>query len=671
MEEQDTKWVDYADEEKLLIIDGYLDGVVALDDKNDFVNKQRQEWLREHIPAYKVKDGKNYIFISYSHLDYKEVYKDLAAFSYNPQRRVRFWYDEGLPVGHDWEKVAGNIIKNPHCIGVLFYLSKNLLLSPSVFKEIEYVKEVGKPYFTIALDSESYSARKIFDDLKGSELRSVRECQDKLEDFFPDNNTALISYGKVNVLSRIDKIAEEFDVTEEVFSDFVCKETEGGLELVAYRGKNTIVRIPEKICDKNIVSVTASFPNAVVLYVPKTVTSLPRNDSFDLSVNLEEIIVDKNNPRYYDINGVLCEKDGNVLLRAPACWDWRKQFENFRKEEQADLFKQLLETTENDARDTYQAIMNLISDGAFFDDTYEDNYLAVFEDLFGFLMAYLKNWSEENRIAFGYAVIYRQTDVLYDFFKKLKKCSAFSQINQIGYSAFKNCTNLQYLFLPDNIKGIDHYAFGKSCLKLVFLPEFLTEISGGLFDGCTALQSVLTETDYYHKHSEQTFDKALLYGNIKVIGHGAFWNTAIRDVKFGSELEETWGTEFAECLWLREVYVPGKVRKLDNTFTKCLRLRKVILGEGVERLEKYCFRDCVCLRYVKVPDSVKFIEATCFDGCENLEVIEYGGTIEQWRALESAVNPNAFDDMSKAWQSGGSRVKIVCTDGEINPSDNN
>lgn len=704
MLENERKWSDCTDEEKLLIIEGYLEGMVALDDTNRQVNNQRLEWIREHIPAYNLDDGKNYIFVSYSHLDYKEVYKDLAVFSYNSQRRVRFWYDEGLPIGQNWEEAAGKIIKNPHCVGVLFYLSKNLLLSPSVYKEIECVKNSGKSYCQVALSDTLYSAAKIFDDAKGSELRGVRQHQDELEEFFPDNETALISYGKENAISRIEKIARQFDVTEEVFSDFVCEECEGGLSLIEYRGIKTEVHIPEKIGDKPIVKITAEFPHAVSVFIPKTVFHINR-DIFDSAINLEEITVDENNPKYYDINGVLCERDcpmkywfgsgenstvkdineektGDIIMRAPICWDWKKQFLDYKTVDKIDFKKTIIhiaysgeydEFFPNDEKDdmTLSYFIDLFFGRGvekFLYESYDyEWFITKFEELFAFIMAKLKRTTKREEFDFGYAVIKHNTSKLYRILRDLKNYSVFSNIEVIADDAFKNC-KIPYLFLSDNIKIIDSSAFESSSLVLIFLPQDLTEIKG-LFCNCRQLQSVLTDTKYYETHKDLSFDKALLFGKINCIGGSAFRNTAIRGVELSTNIDITMGALFAECIWIKELFVPGNVKSLRNMFAKCLRLKKVVLGEGIEEIMWGCFIDCISLKFIEIPKTVKFIEDNCFNGCDNLKTINYGGTKDDWFKLENAKDEK-FSYYKSLQLSKNSKVKIICKDGVIEPSEN-
>ncbi|MBR5314223.1 MAG: toll/interleukin-1 receptor domain-containing protein, partial [Clostridia bacterium] len=82
----------------------------------------------ERVPVPKCAKHQNYIFISYSHKDYKRVYHDLAAMY---EAGVRFWYDEELMAGYDWDAEVYKKINDPHCSGVIFYLSESFFTSDS------------------------------------------------------------------------------------------------------------------------------------------------------------------------------------------------------------------------------------------------------------------------------------------------------------------------------------------------------------------------------------------------------------------------------------------------------------------------------------------------------------------------------------------------------------
>ena len=92
-------------------------------------------------------EGKRpYLFVSYSHRNSPEVLETITLLH---QRRVRVWYDEGIPAGNDWSK---NIETHMRASAmVLFFLSKTALASPNCLSEIDTAVSLGKPvlYFTL------------------------------------------------------------------------------------------------------------------------------------------------------------------------------------------------------------------------------------------------------------------------------------------------------------------------------------------------------------------------------------------------------------------------------------------------------------------------------------------------------------------------------------------
>lgn len=88
------------------------------------------------VPLPQINENENYIFISYSHKDYKHVYADLADMYV---AGVRFWYDKGLSAGKKWDEEVQEKLLHANCVGVIFFMSKNLFLSQSANKEIQMV----------------------------------------------------------------------------------------------------------------------------------------------------------------------------------------------------------------------------------------------------------------------------------------------------------------------------------------------------------------------------------------------------------------------------------------------------------------------------------------------------------------------------------------------------
>lgn len=545
-------FADLSFDEKLTIIGDYLGSIKQTDSKE--ILAERMEWLRRHIPAYDGGDGGNYVFVSYSHKDFKSVYNDLAFFYYNTRKRVRFWYDEGLPAGDDWFEIAEKHLNDHRCVGVIFYLSENLLRSPAVLQEIELVKKMGKPYFTISLENNKFCAEDYLDKEKDSELL------DKVEPVFPRNDTS-VSYGSnaselfpeaerivtyddeyENAFYRIQKIEQAFSVVDDLTPDFVCEEVEDGLSLVAYQGFDTNVYVPERIGRKEIVEIKASFDNATEIFIPKTVKRIlpvtveAESQGFDESdegtwslhsvalmliggyqspgaifgraQNLTSIEVDTKNPVFYSKDGILYKKDG-VLARMPANHEWN---------------------------DEYLEGINTIGISAFYAYQNSDANISLPSSV---------EHIEGN--AFAYA------DIFY--------LSMQNGLKTIGESAFASCKlfDVMPIDTPNSLESIGEFAFANSPAGFITLQgNGIKEIPRGLFLGANAdYISIPDSTQLIHK--------------------GAF----------------------ALCGKLEEIKLPGGVLGIDDhAFFKCEKLYSINLPRSIRYLSPETFSTDGLLKYI-------------------------------------------------------------------------
>ena len=133
------------------------------------------------------------------------------------------------------------------------------------------------------------------------------------------------------------------------------------------------------------------------------------------------------------------------------------------------------------------------------------------------------------------------------------------------------------------IKEIKHEAFkGCTSLKEIVLPEGVTEIWSRVFQGCTSLQEII------------------LPSSLESIGYSAFQG----------------------CTSLQEIVLPSSLTELCATaFEDCTSLHKVVISEGVNEIWRSAFRFCKSLREVVIPLSVKTIHEYAFVDCNNLKAI--------------------------------------------------
>lgn len=130
--------------------------------------------------------NEQYLFVSYSHLDYKPVFKDLILLNEND---VNIWYDRSLVPSRNWELDAEQFLVNYNCIGVLFYLSKNSLSSDSVYKEMLKAIQWKKPYIAIVIGGKNQSLMDIYNSIPDN--KKTKEKETTLKSLFSSEDIFL------------------------------------------------------------------------------------------------------------------------------------------------------------------------------------------------------------------------------------------------------------------------------------------------------------------------------------------------------------------------------------------------------------------------------------------------------------------------------------------------
>lgn len=82
-------------------------------------------------------NGGKFAIISYSHDDKEAVYDELLLLQ---EYNINFWYDSENRAGDNWIKNFKKNFDYRNCIGVILFISKNYLKSPSVQLELEHIK---------------------------------------------------------------------------------------------------------------------------------------------------------------------------------------------------------------------------------------------------------------------------------------------------------------------------------------------------------------------------------------------------------------------------------------------------------------------------------------------------------------------------------------------------
>ncbi len=202
-----------------------------------------------------------------------------------------------------------------------------------------------------------------------------------------------------------------------------------------------------------------------------------------------------------------------------------------------------------------------------------------------------------------------------------------NSVTEIGGGAFSGRTDLTDVVIPNSVTKIGNGAF-RDCTSLtsVTIPDSVTEIGECAFWSCTGLTSVT------------------IPDSVTEIGEHAFWScTGLTSVTIPDSVTKIGESAFSGCIGLTSVTIPGSVAKIgDGAFDYCTGLTSVTIPDSVTEIGDVAFRYCSGLTSVVIPDSVTKIGTSAFFDCTGLTDVYYGGTQEQWKAIEIKFGNNTL-----------------------------
>lgn len=173
-------------------------------------------------------------------------------------------------------------------------------------------------------------------------------------------------------------------------------------------------------------------------------------------------------------------------------------------------------------------------------------------------------------------------------------------------NAFKNCTTLKSVIIPETIYGYgDNVFYNCTSLTSVKLPDNCPEIPAGYFSGCTALTSIELPPNIKSIKSSAflqctSLEEINIPESVTVIGHAAFaFCSSLKQIHSSSVLTIE-GYAFQTCTSLTNVDFPNVETIGQYTFAHCNELKTVTLGEKIKSIGDVAFRDCTNLELFTV-----------------------------------------------------------------------
>lgn len=183
-------------------------------------------------------------------------------------------------------------------------------------------------------------------------------------------------------------------------------------------------------------------------------------------------------------------------------------------------------------------------------------------------------------------------------------------VTTIHGEAFSQCTALEKVTLPANMKSIAPYSF-------VFHEDSfwnkLPKLKNIVIDGCKALEnedSLLSKLERVDYDSMDTF----LGRQTSITSQTVFVDgQEITDLVIPEGITSLCADFLNNCKSLRSVTLPLSIKEIRNSaFYSCENLEKVIFPEGLQTIGSEAFRFCGSLKEVTLPTTLESIGEDAF-----------------------------------------------------------
>ena len=207
--------------------------------------------------------------------------------------------------------------------------------------------------------------------------------------------------------------------------------------------------------------------------------------------------------------------------------------------------------------------------------------------------------------------------------------SVIYEVTRIGNSAFRECSDLTSITIPNSVTSIGTSAFREcSDLTSVTIPNLVTSIRDYTFRGCSDLTSVtipnsVTSIDIGAFYDCSSLASVTIPNSVTSIGIQAFYGcSSLTSVTIPNSVTSIEVSAFRECSDLTSVTIPNSVTSIkDYSFRGCSSLTSITIPNSVTSIGQGTFMSCSSLTSITIPNSVTRIRESAFNDCSSLTSI--------------------------------------------------
>lgn len=191
---------------------------------------------------------------------------------------------------------------------------------------------------------------------------------------------------------------------------------------------------------------------------------------------------------------------------------------------------------------------------------------------------------------------------------------------------------LKTVIIGDKVEAIPPYAFSRTELPEITIPNSVTSIGVSAFEYCRNLTTATIGESVTHI-AVGAFTNDYLNSTLTTLYFNAIncettkFPRTIKNLYIGDKVSQIPDNAFQDCKVLTEVHIPNSVTSIgENAFENCDSLSVLTISNSVTSIGKEAFRYCFALTELIIPESVTFIGEEAFRGCHNLSTLHFNAT---------------------------------------------
>lgn len=379
--------------------------------------------------------------------------------------------------------------------------------------------------------------------------------------------------------------------------------------------------------------------------------------------NLESITVDKANPEFSSMDGVLFNKDQTNLIFYPMS---KKQQEYTVPITVKKISYKAFYEAKN--LESVEISDNVASIGEYAFYWAENLNNVVFSENIDFIgNGAFSGTDWYNNQKDGVIYINR---CLYRYKGEMPENTSITikdGTKSICDNAFSYRSNLINVEFPNSVTYIGERAFA-NCenLKSINIPEQLTKTGQGVFDDCTNLETVYfnaiassDDDDISFSFSFENSVKTVIYGDkVTKVASDFEYNTGLEQVVLGSNVKSIGNSAFSACTSLKSITIPENVTEIGNSaFSACTGLTNITIPESVTEIGYSAFENCTNLSDLQIPSNIEKIGDGAFDNTAWYEnqpdgLLYIGKVLYAYKGDKAAVTDVKINEGTKSILSG-------------------